>query len=164
MENYLKTNIIKQRLFVYEIRLKIENKKRRAIELSQNNIDFGYFIGQIVTHIDTDTNVFLRLIFEEGRLSAECPWRLRKKKEILVGETDCISAPEKYSRLHLNRLLKNKKILSISYYEELVLLTIEFEGDLFFDLFHNSSYFEGWTLQGNNGLEVFTLPGGEVCY
>lgn len=129
-----------------------------------NNINFNYFLGQDVIDIDTDKNVFLRLILKNSRLSVECPWRLRGKKEILIGEADCISAPQRYSQNNIKEFLINKKIVTISFYEEIFLLSIEFEGDLFFDLFHNSNYFEGWVLQGDNGLEIFTVPGGEICY
>jgi hypothetical protein len=95
-------------------------------------------------------------------LSVECPWRLRNKTEILIGESDCQSAPQKYSRDHLKRIVMNKQIVNISFHQDLFLLSIEFEGDLFFDLFHNSHYFEGWVLQSNNGLEIVALPGGQI--
>ncbi|QCJ45349.1 hypothetical protein FAY30_23380 [Bacillus sp. S3] len=93
----------------------------------------------------------------------ECPWRLRKKKEILIGETDCISEPKKFSHKTVKNLLLSRKILNISLIEELI-FTIEFEDNLKFELFHASNYFEGWNLQGNNGFNLFSLPGGEVSY
>lgn len=126
-------------------------------------IDFSYFIGQVVTDINTEENLSLSIIFEKGWLMVECPWRIRKGKEIVLGETDCISELQKFSHKNVKELLISKKILNISFYEQLILI-IEFEENLTFELFHASSYFEGWTLQGNNGIDVFTLPGGEVCY
>lgn len=128
---------------------------------NENQIDFSYFIGQTLVDINTDNNSFLLLILNNGNLSVECPWRLRSKKEILIGEVDCISAPERYSRKGLKRMLMNKKVKNIIFYKELFILSIEFEGDLLFDLFHNSNYFEGWVLQGDS-LEIFSVPGGEV--
>jgi hypothetical protein len=124
--------------------------------------EFSSFIGQYVMDVDTDHHAFLRLIFQDGLLSVECPWRLRNHTEILIGESDCQSAPQKYSKDHLKRIVMNKQIVNISFHQDLFLLSIEFEGDLFFDLFHNSYYFEGWVLQSNNGLEIVALPGGQI--
>ncbi|PWA09448.1 hypothetical protein DCC39_13200 [Pueribacillus theae] len=128
-----------------------------------NKIDFSYFIGQVVTDVNIDENLPLGIIFQKGWLMIECPWRIRKGKEIILGETDCISEPKKFSHKNVKNLLVSKKILNISFYEQLIFI-IEFEDNLTFELFHASSYFEGWTLQGDNGFDVFTLPGGEVCY
>lgn len=103
------------------------------------------------------------IIFEKGSLIVECPWRIRKNKEIILGESDCISEPQKFSHKTVKKLLISKKILNISFYEQLIFI-IEFEENLTFELFHASCYFEGWTLQGDDGFDVWTLPGGEVCY
>lgn len=123
-------------------------------------IDFSFFIGQKLVDVNTDPNSFLMFNLENGYLSVECPWRLRNKKEILIGEADCISAPERYSRNNLKRILLNKMIKDTVFSKDLFLLTIEFEDELFFDLFHNSNYFEGWVLQGED--VIFSVPGGEV--
>jgi hypothetical protein len=128
-----------------------------------SKIDFGYFIGQLVTDVNTEENLPLGIIFEKGTLIVECPWRIRKSKEIIIGETDCISAPKKFSHNNVKKLLVSKKILNISFYEELILI-IEFEDNLTIELFHSSSYFEGWNLQGDNGFDLITLPGGKACY
>lgn len=128
-----------------------------------SKIDFGYFIGQVVTDVNTEENLPLGIIFERGWLMVECPWRIRKGKEIILGETDCISEPKKFSHKNVKNLIVSKKILNISFYEQLILI-VEFEGNLTLELFHASSYFEGWKLQGDDGFDVFTLPGGKVCY
>jgi hypothetical protein len=52
--------------------------------------------------------------------------------------------------------------MNITFLKELFLLSIEFDGKLFFDLFHNSSYFEGWVLRGDEVDEIFSIPGGDV--
>lgn len=127
-----------------------------------SKVEFSYFYGQKLIDIDTEKMSFLRLIFNNSQLSVECPWRLRSKKEIFIGESDCISAPDKFSRLSLKKIIKDKKIVEITYYEHLFLLTIELENGLYFDLFHSSSYFEGWVLHGDNGVDIFTMPGGEI--
>jgi hypothetical protein len=126
-------------------------------------MDFGYFIGQVVIDVNTEENLPLGIVFEKGSLIVECPWRLRKNKEILIGETDCISEPKKFSHKTVKKLLQSKKILNISFIEELV-FNIEFEENLKFEVFHASNYFEGWNLQGDNGFNLFSLPGGELSY
>ncbi|MBN3547974.1 hypothetical protein JYA64_21920 [Fictibacillus barbaricus] len=93
----------------------------------------------------------------------ECPWRIRKNKEIVLGETDLISDSKKFSLKNAKNILLSKRILNISFYEDLLFI-IEFEDNLSLELFHASCYFEGWTLQGENGLDIWTLPGGKVCY
>jgi hypothetical protein len=89
-------------------------------------MDFGYFIGQVVIDVNTEENFPLGIVFEKGSFIVECPWRLRKNKEILIGETDCISEPKKFSNKTVKKLLQSKKILNISFIEELV-FNIEFE-------------------------------------
>ena len=128
-----------------------------------SDLDFSYFYGQKLIDVDTEKRRFLRLIFEHSQLSVECSWRLRDKGGILIGESDCVSAPDKFSRKSLEKLIKNRKIVEITFYEELFLLSVKLENDLYFDLFHNSTYFEGWVLTGDNGLDFFTVPGGEIC-
>ncbi|GGE61647.1 hypothetical protein [Priestia taiwanensis] len=68
---------------------------------------------------------------------------------------------KKFSHANVKELLISKKIVDISFYEQLIFI-IKLEDSLTFELFHASSYFEGWTLQGNDGFDVCTLPGGEV--
>lgn len=126
-------------------------------------MDFGYFMGQVVIDVNTEGNLPLGIVFEKGSLIIECPWRLRKNKEILIGETDCISEPKKYSHKIVKKLLQSKKILNISFIEELI-FNIEFEDNIKLEVFHASNYFEGWNLQGDNGFNLFSLPGGELSY
>ncbi|WP_275898341.1 hypothetical protein [Peribacillus alkalitolerans] len=37
------------------------------------NIDFNYFIGQMVTEVNTEENLPLGMTFETGGLLIECP-------------------------------------------------------------------------------------------
>lgn len=48
----------------------------------------------------TEENLPLGIIFEKGWLMVECPWRIRGGKEILLGDSDCISEQEKISYLY----------------------------------------------------------------
>jgi hypothetical protein len=45
-------------------------------------------------------------------------------------------------------------------------LTIEFDRQIYLDLFHNSGMFEAWEIHEHemNGIFVHTLPGGGVSY
>jgi hypothetical protein len=87
-----------------------------------NEIDFAYFIGQVVKDVNTKEN-----------------------------------------STFIKKILLSKRIINKSLYEDLLFI-IEFEDNLSLELFHASCYFEGRTLQGENGLDIWTLPGGTVCY
>ncbi|WP_198158880.1 hypothetical protein [Robertmurraya korlensis] len=77
---------------------------------SLSKIDFSYFAGQVVTDVNTEENQTLVITFEKGYLMVECPWRIRKGKEIILGETDCIiSAPKKFSRKNIKKLSSPKR-------------------------------------------------------
>ncbi|MCM3731540.1 hypothetical protein M3196_07675 [Fictibacillus nanhaiensis] len=91
------------------------------------------------------------------------PEEFGKNKEIVLGETDLISDSKKFSLNNAKKILLSKRIINKSLYEDLLFI-IEFEDNLSLELFHASCYFEGWTLQGENGLDIWTLPGGTVCY
>jgi hypothetical protein len=71
------------------------NSQRNVISVEKNNqINFSYYLGQKVVDININEDTFLLLILTNGQLSVECPWRLRNNREILIGETDCVSAPK----------------------------------------------------------------------
>jgi hypothetical protein len=125
-----------------------------------SNIDFKFFIGQKVTGVNTDKNLPLGMIFETGSLIVECPWRLLVKNEIAIGYSDCIQAPERYSHKNVKKILMGKRIVNILHFEKISDLVVEFEGGIFLELFHDSNYFEGWQLSGDNGFYLLSLPGG----
>ena len=125
-----------------------------------SNIDFKYFIGQKVTEVNTEKNLPLGMAFETAGLTIECPWRLQVSNEIVIGYSDCVQAPERYSHKNVEKILMGKRIMNILHFEVISDLIVEFEGNIYLELFHDSSYFEGWQLQGENGFYLFTLPGG----
>ncbi|PYF08385.1 DUF6188 family protein [Ureibacillus chungkukjangi] len=125
-----------------------------------SDIDFKYFIGQRVTEVNTDKKQPLGFSFENGNLTVECPWRLRVSRDVVVGYSDCLLAPGEYSHKNVEKILMGKSISNIWHYEEISDLVVEFEDDIYLEVFHDSSYFEGWQLRGDNGLYLFTLPGG----
>lgn len=125
-----------------------------------SNIDFTNFTGQKVIEVNTEKNLPLGIDFETGSIIIECPWRLQVSNEVVIGYTDCIQAPDKYSHKNVEKLLLGKSILNIIHFEEISDLVVEFEGNILLELFHDSNYFEGWQLRGDNGFYLFTLPGG----
>lgn len=125
-----------------------------------SNLDFKYFIGQKVTEVNTEKNLPLGRTFDTAGLIIECPWRLQVSNEVVIGYTDCIQASDRYSHKSVESILLGKRILNILHFEGISDLVVEFEGSIYLELFHDSNYFEGWQLSGENGFYLFTLPGG----
>lgn len=125
-----------------------------------SNIDFKYFIGQKVTEVNTEKDAPLGMTFDTSGLIIECPWRLLGSKEIVIGYSDCINSPDRYSHKNVKKILMEKKIVNILHFENISDLVVEFEGNIYLELFHDSTYFEGWQLSADNGFYLFTLPGG----
>ncbi|WP_245680517.1 hypothetical protein [Bacillus marinisedimentorum] len=125
-----------------------------------SEIDFTYFIGQKVIKINSVDGMLNGLLFESAVLTIECPWRLRTSKEIIIGYSDCIHAPDRYSSKNVEKVLTGTEIAAIYHFENTSDLIIEFKEKLYLDLFHDSSYFEGWQLQADNGFHIVSLPGG----
>lgn len=128
--------------------------------MKKSKIDFSYFIGQAVIEVNTEEDIPLGMSFDTGGLIVECPWRLRRGKEIIIGTSDCVNAPNKFPYKTIEQILMKKKIENITFYEEFSFLVIDFDGNVSLDLFHDSSYFEGWQLSGDNGFDFISLPGG----
>ncbi|WP_232319576.1 MULTISPECIES: hypothetical protein [Sporosarcina] len=126
----------------------------------QSSIDFNYFSGQSVIEVNTEKNLPLGLGFSNGGLIIECPWRLLVANQVLIGFSDCTQAPDKFTHKNLESILMGKKVMNIYHFEEISDLVLEFEDNTFLELFHDSSFFEGWQLRGDNGFYLFTLPGG----
>ncbi|PSL41032.1 hypothetical protein B0H99_103166 [Planomicrobium soli] len=127
-------------------------------------IDFEFFIGQKVTEVNTEKNAPLGMTFERATSIIECPWRLKVVKEIVVGYSDCLYSPKRFSHKDVEKVLLGKKIINILLFEEIADLIIEFEGNTYLEVFHESAYFEGWQLQGDNGFFLFSLPGGSYTW
>ncbi len=125
-----------------------------------SNINFKYFIGQTVIEVNTEKNVPLGMAFEKAGLIIECPWRLKVGNEITIGYSDCIYASDRYTHKDVKKLLMGKRITNIFHFEEISDLIVEFEGNIYLELFHDSSFFERWQLRGDNGFYLFSLPGG----
>ncbi len=128
--------------------------------MTVSEMDWTYFIGQKVIKVNSVDGMLLGLSFESAALTIECPWRLRTSQEIVIGYSDCIHAPDGYSSTNVETTLTGKKIAGINHIENTSDLILEFQEKLYLDLFHDSNYFEGWQLEGDNGFHIVSLPGG----
>ncbi|QFT89663.1 hypothetical protein FIU87_13460 [Bacillus sp. THAF10] len=129
-----------------------------------SNIDFRYFIGQRVIEINKEKNEPFGMALETGGLIIECPWRLRIANQIEIGYSDCIHSPGEFSHKNVEKVLLDKRIKNIFLFEEVSDLFVEFENGIYLELFHDSNYFEGWQLRGDDGFYLFSLPGGSYSY
>lgn len=125
-----------------------------------SNIDFSYFIGQKVEEVNTEKNIVFGMAFESGFLTIECPWRIRCANEIAIGYSDVRHSAGKFSHKNAEQILLGKRIVNIFHFEQISDLVVEFENGIYLELFHDSSYYEGWQLGTEKGLYLFTLPGG----
>ncbi|MCM3412839.1 hypothetical protein [Metabacillus litoralis] len=68
--------------------------------------------------MNTEKNLPLGVAFENAGLIIECPWRLQVSNEIVIGYSDCIQAPDKYTHKNVKTILMGKKIMNILHFEE----------------------------------------------
>ncbi|WP_129710499.1 DUF6188 family protein [Priestia megaterium] len=127
---------------------------------SSTVINFSYFQEQTVTKVNTDNTLPFSLGFSKGGLVAECPWRLKNKRSILLGQADWKSLHSAEQRQQVEALLLGQHIISIQWYEDIGILRITFSNGYALDMFHDSSFFEGWDLYGQDGFSFISLPGG----
>lgn len=126
-----------------------------------SDIDFSYFIGQKVVGVNTEKNVAFGMTFESGFLIIECPWRIKSSNEVTIGYSDILHSKGKFTHQDAERILLGKRILNIFHFEQISDLLVELEDGIYLELFHDSTYFEGWQLGAENGLLLVSLPGGE---
>ncbi|MEK9198443.1 hypothetical protein ACH0B5_11865 [Ureibacillus sp. 179-F W5.1 NHS] len=128
-----------------------------------STIDFHYFIGQKITEVNTEKNVPFGMEFESGSLIIECPWRILTSNEVVIGYSDCLQSPDQYSYKEVEKILTGKRIVNIFHFEHISDLVLEAEGNIYVELFHDSNYFEGWQLRGDNEFYLVSLPGGSYA-
>lgn len=129
---------------------------------SQSDINFSQFLNQKVIEIN---RLYPIVTLEEGFLTIECTWRLRKGNSIIVGsaETEVKERQDKAYEIFEQALLNNT-IKEITHYDEISDLSIVFDNNISLDLFHDSSLYEGWQLSGIKGFLLVSLPGGNYSY
>ncbi len=131
---------------------------RRIWHTTISKIDFKGFIGQKVTAIDSEVHFIIQL--EKGAITIECPWRIRDADAILLGETDIGSNQKEWKTI--KDLLIGKTIEDVQLFEQCPLLIIQC-GNIFLDVFHASSYFDGWTLTDEKDFYMFSMHGGNIA-
>ncbi|PKR85458.1 hypothetical protein [Heyndrickxia camelliae] len=119
------------------------------LSVKVSEMDFSIFIGQTVTEVVPISLELIRVKFNKGNLNVECSWRLRNAKGILVGisegkESDVFKILESY--------LLAKEITNIYHLEPTEDLIIEFDKELYLDLFADSTSFEQYQLYGGDSL------------
>ncbi|CAI9392305.1 hypothetical protein MHI39_01275 [Heyndrickxia sp. FSL K6-6286] len=123
-----------------------------------SKITFKELIGQKVTAIDSEVHFIIRL--EKGAIIIECPWRIRDTGGILLGETDIQSNQSEWKSV--KELLVGKKIEDIQLFEQCPLLIVQCD-NVFVDVFHASSFFDGWTLTDEGDFYIFSMHGGSIA-
>ncbi|MGN7761466.1 hypothetical protein [Paenibacillus sp. 22594] len=129
---------------------------------SQSCIDFNQFLNQKVIEIN---RMYPIVTFENGSLTIECSWRLRKGNSIIVGSAET-EVENKHNKSYeiFEKTLLNNTIKHITHYEDISDLNISLDNNIYLDLFHESSLYEGWQLSGAEGFLLVSLPGGSYSY
>jgi hypothetical protein len=122
------------------------------------SITFQQFIGQKIT--DVETEVHFTILFEKGALTIECPWRIRNTDAILLGETDVNANQREWKSV--KELLVGKTLEDVQLLEQCPLLIVQC-GDCFLDVFHASSFFDGWTISDEDDFYLFSMHGGSIA-
>lgn len=113
------------------------------ISIKSSDVDFSTFFSQKVTEVTLVGAELINVVFENGNLNVECPWRLRNRDGILVGST------EQRGIGFLSTLKKHLleiPITNIYHFEPTEDLVIEFNKELYLDLFADSTSFEQYQL------------------
>ncbi|MHC8515625.1 hypothetical protein [Sporosarcina sp. ITBMC105] len=131
---------------------------RRLWHTKISNVTFHDMIGEKVTAIDSEVHFIIQL--GKGAIIIECPWRIRDTSGILLGETDIQSNHKEWKSIE--ELLVGKTIKDIQLLEQCPLLILQFD-NIFVDLFHASSFFDGWTLTDGSEFYMFSMHGGDIA-
>ena len=131
---------------------------RKLWHTKVSEISCKELIGQKVLAVDSAVHFIIQL--EKGSIIIECPWRIRDTTGILIGETDIQSNQQEWKTV--GELLIGKTIEDICLLEQCPLLIIQI-GHIFLDVFHASSFFDGWTLTDENDFYLFSMHGGEIA-
>lgn len=123
-----------------------------------SDIQFDRIIGQTVTTIDPEVHFMMQL--EKGAIIIECPWRIRNKDGIVIGETDIQSNQRQWKTV--KELFVGQTIEDVTLFEQIPLLIVQI-GDVFLDVFHASSCFDGWTITNDDDFYIFSMHGGDIA-
>lgn len=130
---------------------------RKLWHMQPSEYTFKEFLGQKVTAVNSETQFIILL--EKGSIVVECPWRIRDTDGIKIGETDIQTNQREWKTV--KAMLTGKTIADIQLFEQFPMLIIQFN-DLFLDIFHASSFFDGWTLSDDEDFYMFSVHGGQI--
>lgn len=130
---------------------------RRLWHTKVNKFTFKELVGQKITAIDSEVHFIIQL--ERGAIIIECPWRIRDVDGILLGETDLQSNQKEWKSIE--ELLTGRTIEEVHLLEQCPLLIVQC-GNIFLDVFHASSYFDGWTMTDEEDFYMFSMHGGSI--
>ncbi|MDZ5473026.1 hypothetical protein SM124_15010 [Bacillus sp. 31A1R] len=109
-------------------------------------------IGDLVLSYKLGTPYPFEMQFESGGLTVECPWRLHRAGETVLGYTDLRNSVKLEEVACVLDSLLYKKIIDIKFYSDVNVLCIIFEEGYQVDLFHDSLQYEGWEVYTNSGF------------
>lgn len=136
----------------------IATHARKIWHTKISKMNFKEFIGQKITGVDTEVHFLVQL--EKGSIIIECPWRIRDTGGIVIGETDIQSNQREWKAV--GELLIGKTIEDVQLLEQCPLLIVQCD-HLFLDVFHASSFFDGWTLTDEEDFYLFSMHGGSIA-
>lgn len=123
-----------------------------------SDITFNEFVGQKIMAADPEVNFIVQL--EKGAIVIECPWRIRSIEGIVIGETDVRHNSGEWATV--KDLLIGRTIQDVQMFENCPFLIVQCD-DLFLDLFHASTFYDGWTLNGEGDTYIFSMHGGSIA-
>lgn len=136
----------------------IRMRAREMWHSQKSTVSAEKLVGQKVTAIDTEAGLLIEL--DKGAITIECPWRIRTTEQILIGETD--GKTDQSTIQTLKDFLVGKSIIDIQLYENCPLVIVQID-DLFLDIFHASTNFDGWTMTNEEDFYLFSLHGGQLA-
>ncbi|SKA92660.1 hypothetical protein [Sporosarcina newyorkensis] len=120
---------------------------------------FSTLLGQRILDVDVQAAPRFIVQFENGRLMIECAWRIRNTETILFGHADM--DVNGMSWKDLQDLLINKTIQDVQLWENCPFLMVQLD-DLFIDVFHSSTLFEGWSITEDGDHYLLSDHGGQI--
>ena len=103
-------------------------------------------------------------------LQVSCPWRIRDENCVKVGNSDQQQRFASPAPLDVREealvLLSERKVLTVTIAPVITDATIEFEGNLWLDIFNGSASYEDWTGRATDGTRLVYLVamgGGEIA-
>ncbi|WP_153730759.1 hypothetical protein [Sporosarcina obsidiansis] len=141
------------------VREKIVRHARKLWHAEKSEYTFSTLIGRRVLNVAVKTDDRFIVQFENGSLMIECAWRIRNTETILFGDSDLQSNAVKWHEIQ--DLLIKRTIQDVQLWHNCPFLMVQLD-DVFLDVFHSSSLFEGWSITDDEDHYLFSDHGGHV--